>query len=109
MYFPNLDVAWHPFFWKWLRYEGVIEEDQLCQLCDQLTVESGMHAILFCSMYEKLHRELFANATMVETDFDQLNGMDKLIFLLSAPDIYFQTAKTCFNILLYRRNMLYRK
>jgi hypothetical protein len=90
-------------------YEQVNEEDMVCQLCYQTTVESEMHVILFCSKYDNLHRELFANAAAIETDFDQLNDVERLIFLFSAQDICFQISKTWFNILSYRRNMLYRK
>ncbi len=50
-------------------------------------------------MYDNLYRELFANATAIEINFDQIHDMDKLIFLFYAPDICFQTAETCFYIL----------
>ncbi len=78
------------------RYEGVNEEDRLCQLCDQLTVESDMYVILVCPMYNTLHRELFGNATMVETDFYQLNDMDKHFFYSRFQIYVFKLPKPAF-------------
>ncbi len=37
------------------RYEGVNGEHRLWKLCDQITVESEMHVIIFCPMYENVH------------------------------------------------------
>ncbi len=60
-----------------------------------------------CPVYNELRGELFAHAAQFEPNFNNLNDDATFVFLFSATDIYFYTAKACFNILTVRRKMLY--
>ncbi len=69
--------------------------------------ESECHVIMSCPVYNDLGGKPFTHAAQFEPNFDNLNDDEIFFFLFSATDIRFYTAKTCFNILTFRRKMLY--
>ncbi len=75
-------------------------------LCDHNIIESECHVIMSCPVYNELCGELFTHAAPFEPNFNNLNDDENFVFLFSAIDICFYTAKTCCNILTVRRKML---
>ncbi len=89
------------------RYVGMEEKDRICLLSDHNILESECHAIMSCPVYNELRGELFTHAAQFEHNFNNVNDDEKYVFLFSATDICCYAAKTCFNILTVKRNMLY--
>ncbi len=58
-------------------------------------------------VYNELCGELFNHTAQFEPSFNNLNDDETFVLLLSATNICLYTAKTCFNILTVRREMLY--
>ena len=79
------------------RYENRLLEDRICPFCDE--IESEVHVLFNCHLYDDFRNELFRNALNVNHDFNVLSLEDKLIFLFSNLFMIRFTAKTCFNIL----------
>ena len=65
--------------------------------CDE--VESEIHVIFNCNLYDDFRAELFSKAVNVNPDFNNFTLDDKLIFLFSNNFMIRSSAKTCFNIL----------
>ena len=79
------------------RYEGLAEYDRLCPFCD--TVESEIHVLFYCKLYEQIRKELVEKALSVNPSFASMSDIEKLSFVLSNRKIARFSAKTCNNIL----------
>jgi hypothetical protein len=84
------------------RYERITEENRLCTICKNGEIESELHVLTICTAYEDERRWLFNIAEHFNSDFNDMNNLDRMIYLLSGKDIVIQTAKTCSDILTKR-------
>ncbi len=90
------------------RYENIALDARLCTFCNANTVETEMHVMLDCDMYDDFRTELYSKAINIVPDFLNLSDNEKFIILFSNCDIMKECAKTCCNILKRRRAFLYR-
>ena len=79
------------------RYENKPSEERKCPFCDE--VESEIHVIFNCNLYDDFRAELFSKVVIVTPDFNNFTLEDKLIFLFSNHFMIRSSAKTCFSIL----------
>ena len=91
------------------RYEGLPEEERICKICN-LKVESEMHVLLECNLYDDLRQELFRKFTTKYEDFMNFSSLQKLKMILGCNDetLVKDCAKTCHFILTRRRQHLYK-
>ena len=88
------------------RYENIPLNQRNCPFCDK--VETELHAMLECQLYDDLRQSLFLKAVEVDGDFTGLSIDEKFVFLFSNPFMIRACAKTCFNILQRRTFLLYK-
>ena len=72
-------------------------------------VESEIHVVLHCPLYVIERNCLMQRVNYVVDNFDNLNDQDKFTVLFTHQDLIRLLAKTCFDILRTRNNMLYSK
>ncbi len=84
------------------RFERLAEEERLCKICSNGEIESELHVITKCSAYDSLREDLYMSASNMNSDFNDLEDVDKMCFLLSSKDMVKMTAKTCCDILALR-------
>lgn len=89
------------------RYENIAVDSRICPIC-KITVECEKHVLLPCNAYEHIRLSMLEKARNIRPDFVDLSDEDKLVFILSNIDIVKVTAKTCYNILQLRYNILYK-
>ncbi len=90
------------------RYEHLAEEQRLCVLCYKGEVESEQYTMMRCTLYANEQADLFALATQQNNMFLSLIEQEQFIFLMSSPNMCFYSARTCHNILVQRRELLYK-
>ena len=71
-------------------------------------VETEIHVILDCSLYEDIRENLLQSAEQKVFNFLELSKEDKFSQILSNPDLIFDTAKSLQAILLRRRTFFYK-
>lgn len=89
------------------RYENIAIDCRICPIC-KITVECEKHVLLSCNAYEHIRLPMLKKARNIRPEFVDLSDEDKLVFILSNNDIVKVTAKTCYNILQLRYNILYK-
>ena len=81
------------------------ESQRLCINCP--TVETEEQVLLECPLYQDLQAELFEQSQNLNNFFYNLTETDKLVYILSNPDICKSSARICYHILIRRRKLLY--
>lgn len=87
------------------RYENLPELERLCPFCN--TVETEIHVLLKCFMYQDIRVSLLSKALTVNPTFNRLSDEEQMYFLLSNKELSRISAKTCYNILQTRMFYLY--
>jgi len=87
------------------RYENISVDRRICPIC-KTAVECEKHVLLSCNANEHIRSPLMEKASHMQ-EFVNLGDEDKLIYILSNNDIVKLTAKTCYNMLQLRYNILY--
>ena len=82
------------------RYENLPVSDRVCHFCN--VTEDECHVILDCAMYNDIRKPLLDKAIDICQTFCDKQILDKLVFLLTHPDLIRLCAKTCFLILKQR-------
>ena len=90
------------------RYERLQVEQRTCFQCVD-NVETEEHVLLMCPLYDDLRLKLFDSLITYFPFFGSLNESQKLSVILSCDHIEIMRlcAKTCFEILMRRRSLLY--
>ena len=88
------------------RYERVSLDERRCFHCKDF-IEDELHVLTVCPLYQDLRDELYNKASSIKQSFTDLTDTDKMCFILSSSQIVKYTAKTCYNILVRRRNCIY--
>ena len=89
------------------RYEGLDLSCRTCPVCKN-GIEDEKHVILKCPQYDDIRQQLFNRAATVNDNFIGFSDIEKLVFLFTNVEVIKQCAKTCFQILQNRQNMLYK-
>jgi hypothetical protein len=89
------------------RYERLRLEERVCQLCDTGEIESELHVITKCNLYNDIRTELYNNVSTQIHNFQNMSDEGKLKVLLSDGNICKFSAKACSLILSRRRHHLY--
>ncbi len=88
------------------RYEGIPLDSRLCFNClDQ--IESEMHVIFECSLYNDIRDYLFFNVRNSVPQFDTHTRTEQFCILFGNENIVKYVAKTCHEILCRRKRFLY--
>ena len=73
------------------RFIGISEEDRVCLLCDLEEIESEVHFLFYCPLYDDVRHQLFSKMSSICVNFFWLDDYEKLelcfskgIFFLSA-------------------------
>ena len=88
------------------RYEGLELKNRICPVCKN-DIEDEVHVILHCPVYSDLRKTLFDKAAQINTNFLNMGTIDKFIFLFTNAEMIKLCAKTCFQILQKRHDILY--
>ena len=88
------------------RYKILAENDRLCPFCD--VVESEIHVLFYCKLYEQLRKPLIGKALTIKPLFVNLSDIDKLSFILSNRELARIGANICNSILKTRLFHLYK-
>ena len=89
------------------RYQSLPVNERTCFHCDDI-VEDETHVLMCCPLYEHLRHDLIIKAESINQDFSNYSITEKFKYLLSNENIVKYSAKTCHNILIERRNYLYK-
>ena len=89
------------------RYEQLDVIDRICPFCKH-DIETELRALLKSKEYVEIRGLLYEKASSIDNDFNDFNDIEKLTFLFSNERMIRLSAKTCFNILNKRNNLLYK-
>ncbi len=89
------------------RYEGLTEQERICPVCDMDEIESEIHVMIFCPLYNDIRATLYESALLIDNDFNTYSNMDKFLFLMDNEGIIRNSAKACHSILHRRRRYVY--
>ena len=87
------------------RYENLVEEERKCPFCKTVK-EDESHVILSCPEYSDLRTPLMLKASEVCDEFFTLSKVDQMKVVFTHPSLIRICAKTCFNILKQRSQLL---
>lgn len=109
--FAQFRTGTAPLKCETLRYgSNKIPFDQrICDFCDLHEPEDEVHALIRCPFNRSIRTELFKVANEVSNDFSGYNDIEKFLFLISDYDVMKDTARSCYNVLLNRRDFIYCK
>ena len=88
------------------RFVGEKHTDRICTLCDSNIVEDQIHFLFHCKKYDNLREELNTKARMSSNRWDDLQDVEKLIYLFD--NMTRALAKYTRSIFVIRRNTLYK-
>ncbi len=88
------------------RYENVPANLRYCFNCSE-EIEDETHVLLLCPLYDVLRKDLLKECEK-KYDFTELSPLEKLYIIFTDRDLTFYSAKTCHNILIKRRDILYK-
>ena len=89
------------------RYANIPEHEQCCFNCED-KIESELHVLVECPVYENFRDDLYDVANQKVANFDQLSSQQKLCAILSNSSIAHKSAKTCHMILERRHELLFK-
>ena len=89
------------------RYENLPVERRLCFYCTENEVEDEIHVMLKCPLYADLQSILYNHAVSFYGDFYSLSDKEKFIFLFNNENMFYYTAKICYDKILKRKCTLY--
>ena len=89
------------------RYESLQLGQRVCFNCKN-SVEDERHVLIDCPIYEGIRSDLYVKSRNINSEFNGLNDVEKMCFLLSNDDIIQYTAKACYEILKLRQIFIYR-
>ncbi len=49
-------------------YEGLAEQEQICPVCDMDEIESEIHVMIFCPLYNDIRATLYESALLIDND-----------------------------------------
>ncbi len=78
-----------------------------CPFCSN-EIENEIHAVLKCSKYDDIRRELTDNACAISPEFISFTDVEKMIFIFSNTQMIRVSAKPVFKILQRRSALLNR-
>lgn len=87
------------------RFSGLAVEDRLCQVCDQHAVESEIHLLLNCNVYNDLRKILIDKSTRRHNNFINMTDTEKLRFIVTHEER--ECAKCLVNAMSRRKAILY--
>lgn len=90
------------------QHTNVPENERTCSFCNNV-VESEVHVLVNCPVYCSLREPLFTRACSSNPNFSNQCDTEKFKFMFTHPDMTRVLAKTCFNVLKLRNNILYCK
>ncbi len=70
-------------------------------------IESEIHVMVFCPLYNDIRAPLYESALLIENDIDTYSNMDKILFLMDNEGIIRKSTKVCHSILHRRRKYVY--
>ncbi len=88
------------------RYVGENHDDRICTLCDSNIVEDQIHFVFHCKKYKNFREELNNKAKQRLDNWDDLQDIEKLIYMFDNMTRVF--AKYIRNIFILRRDTLYK-
>ena len=91
---PNLEVVQPLLRLKLVGIVAFVSMKENVFSCKDI-VEDDTHVLLYCPQYTSLRNELSNEAEHVLNGFDNLNGTEKVAFILSNPFIANLSAETC--------------
>ncbi len=89
------------------RYEGLTEQERICTVCNMDEIESEMHVIICCPLYNDIRATLYESALLIDNNFNTYSNMDKFVFLMDNEGIIRNSAKACHSILHRRIRYVY--
>ncbi len=69
------------------RYEGLTEQELICPVCDIGEMESEIHVMIFCPLYNDIRATLYESSLLIDNDFNSYSNMDKFLFLIDNEGI----------------------
>ena len=60
------------------RFIGIAEEDRICLLCNLEEIESEVHLLFYCPLYDVIRHLLFSKMTSLCVNFFWLDDYEKL-------------------------------
>jgi hypothetical protein len=82
-------------------------EERICYLCDNNAVESEIHVILECPVYNDIREDLFHHCNTSMPNFNDLSAEQKLCFILGSDCICQNSANFLNAVLKRRRSFMY--
>ncbi len=76
-------------------------------VCDMDEIESEIHIMICCPLYNDIRATLNESALLIDNDFNIYINMDKFVFFIDNKCIIRNSAKACHSILHRRRKYVY--
>ncbi len=89
------------------RYERLTEQERICPVCNMDQIESEIHVMNFCPLYNDIRATLYESALSIDNDCNTYSNMDKFSLLMDNEGIIRNSAKACHSILHRRRRYVY--
>ncbi len=90
------------------RYVNLEVNQRVCFNCNDC-VEDECHVLLHCPLYTEVRRTLLCKCIETCNEFNTLDDVGKVCFILSSHKVMHLSAKTCKQILKRRTHCLYNK
>jgi hypothetical protein len=90
---------------RYVKGKYIEPKDRLCPLCNAGT-EDVIHALITCPSHANIRRNLFATVLEYNSDFINLNNVDKFVYLMCHNGLSPLVARSCSEILINRQDIL---
>ena len=90
------------------RYEGLNEDERLCQVCENNTIENEMHFLMLCPAYNNERQKLLQIASQVVNGFYDLSMHDQFVILMKDANLCHVTARACYKMFSSRKSLLFK-
>ena len=75
------------------RHTWLSREDRICAHCPQNEVESELHFLTYCQMYDHIRDTYFPQITQIHKEFQNKSNFDKLQYLLGEMPVCITAAR----------------
>ncbi len=101
------DVGLPLYALKLVDMKELTEQERICPVSDMDEIESEIHVMICCPLYNDIRAILYESVLVIVNDFNSYSNMNFFLFLMDNEGIKRNCAKACHSILHRRRRYVY--